>query len=180
LDAFHHRADKDPLWSLFDEMTMEGLRQNERGKKDIEKLEGIPDKYLDWLVKSAERVCWVNKIRINNLEWFKRQVNEVVSYYKSEKSKLDRIEKDKISLNDILELAELYFQSGNYVLLEKMLDTYASDINESAAIHFYRGIIALLHEDYAHAENRFQSALKCDDSYVEKIHAKRKEIADGY
>lgn len=180
LDICNKKADGNSLWSLFDEMTMEGLRQNEREKQNIEKLKDIPGKYLDWLTKSVDRVDKVNKIRINNLERFKNQINDLVSYYTNEKSCLERIKKDEKNLENILELAFLYDHSGNCVLLEKTLDKYDSDINESAAIHFHRGIIALLHEDYEHAENRFQSALKCDDSYAEKIHAKRKEIADDY
>jgi hypothetical protein len=180
LDTCHKKADGNLLWPLFDEMTMEGLRQNEREKQNIEKLKDIPDKYLDWLTKSVDRIDKVNKIRINNLERFKNQINHLVSYYTNEKSCLEKIRKDETNLENILELALLYDHSGNYVLLEKTLDKYSSDINEPGAIHFYRGVIALLHEDYVHAENRFQSALKCDDSYAEKIRAKRKEIADDY
>lgn len=180
LDACHKKADNNQLWSIFDEMTMEGLRQNEREKQELDKLEGIPDKYFDWLSRSVERIDKVNTIRINNLGWFKKQLNELISYYTSEKSHLERIKKDETSLNAILELAKLYSQSGNYVLLEQMLDKYASSIENSAAIHYYYGMIALYHGDYETAEDRFQSALNCDDSYRDNIDKKRNEIADNY
>jgi Tfp pilus assembly protein PilF len=180
LDLCHKQADENPLWPLFDEMTMEGLRQNERQKQEIETLKDIPGRYLDWLLKSLERIDKVNKIRINNLERFKNQINDLTFYYTNENSSLERIKKDRANPDHILELAELYYQSENYVLLEKMLDRYASDIKETAAIDYYYGIIALIREDYADAENRFQSVLRCDDSYAEKIHAKRKEFADHY
>jgi Tfp pilus assembly protein PilF len=180
LDTCHKKADGNTLWPLFDEMTMEGLRQNERQKQEIEILKDIPGKYLEWLAKSVERIDKVNKIRIANLERFKNQINDLAFYYTNEKSYLKRIKKNGANPDTVLKPAELYYQSENYVLLEKMLNKYASDIPESADMYYYYGIIALIHEDYDHAENRFQSALNCDDSYAEKIHAKRKEFADNY
>lgn len=180
LDACHNKADKSHLWPLFDEMTMEGLRQNEREKKELETLEGVPDKYLDWLLKSIKRIDKINTIRMTNIGRFKRQLNELTDYYTTEKSLLKKVKKDEVDLNDILELAKIYYKSGNYVLLEKMLDRYASGLEGSAKVHYYYGVIALYQGDHETAENRFQSALNCDGAYAKTIDQKRKEIADYY
>ncbi len=181
LDACHNKADKSQLWSIFDEMTMEGLKQDEREKRKIEKLEGIPDKYMEWLVRSVERIDKVNQIRMNNLERFKKQLNDLVGYYKIEKLKLSKIEKSEYHLKDIFDLAKLYFQSGDYVLLEKFLDKYISETGNSKSItHYYYGVIALYHGDYETAENRFQLSVKSDEGYREKIDKKRNEIANNY
>ncbi|MBU2480235.1 MAG: DUF115 domain-containing protein, partial [Proteobacteria bacterium] len=181
LEVCHKKADKSQLWSIFDEMTIEGLRQDEREKQNIGKLEGIPEKYMEWLLGSVERIDKVNQIRMNNLEHFKKQLNELVSYYNDEKLKLEQIEKSENPLNAVFELAELYFQSGNYVLLEKLLDRYASVIGESNPITpYYYGVIALYHGDYNTAEKQFQLSVACDESYIRKIDEKRNQIADNY
>ncbi len=180
LDACHKKADGNLLWPLFDEMTMEGLRQNEREKQEIEKIEGFPDKYFEWLERSLVRIDKVNKIRIDNLGRFKKQLNKLISYHKSETLLLKRVKKDETDLNGLFDLATLYSETGNYVLLERMLDRYASSINDSAAIQYHYGIIALYRGDYEAAENRFQVALTYDASFAELIDKKRKEKGDYY
>ncbi|MCF6246332.1 MAG: DUF115 domain-containing protein [Desulfobacula sp.] len=180
LDDCNNKSDKSSLWPLFDEMTMDGLRENEREKREIEQLQGIPGKFFEWLVKSVNRIDNVNKIRVKNLKNFKKQLNEIVSYYKSEKIHLERIFENQNNLKTIHKLAAFYFESENFVQLEKLLDQYVPDIEESADIHYYYGIIALLRTDYDTAESRFESALNLDQSFITRINNKRKEIADYY
>lgn len=180
LDQCHNRADENQLWSFFDEMTMEGLKQNEREKQAIEGLSGHSDRYLEWLSRSLDRIDTVNKIRMTNLGWFKDQLNGLVSFYNSEKLQLGRIEDAGTKLNGIHKLAELYYGSGNYALLEKMIDKCVSDIKGSAAFHYYHGVIALYRGDYETAENEFQSAVIGDGIFAEKIAKKRNEIGDYY
>jgi hypothetical protein len=180
LDTSHKKADANPIWPLFDEMTMDGLRQNERERKELEKIEGIPEKYAEWLLKTVERMDKVTKIRMKNLDGFKKQLSEVVTYYGDEKLHWERIEKDGSDLKSIIELAKLYSDSGNYVLLGKMLDKYAPDIEKSAAMQYYSGIVALHRGNYEGAEFRFQSVLNYDASFTQRIDKKRNEIADYY
>ena len=180
LDSCHKKADQNGIWQFFDEMTMEGLRQNEREKKEIEKLEDIPEKYFDWISRSVERIDKVNKIRMENLKWFKNQLNEIIFYYKKEQFYLNKIYKGETNRDNILGLATLYYQSENYILLEKVLNRYSKDLAKSAMINFYQGIIALQQGDYDRAENSFQAASKYDSQYTEKIKIKRNEIADYY
>lgn len=180
LDACHKKADNTPVFSIFDEMTMEGLRQNQREVNAIENLENVPEKYLEWLTRSVARIDQVNKIRMDNLDWFSKQLSSLIRYYKKENSIEKQLKKDKINSKIIDDLAQLYYESSNYVLLEKMLERYASGSEESASIHYYCGIVALYHGDYETAENRFQSALNCDGAYAKSVDQKRNEIADYY
>jgi tetratricopeptide (TPR) repeat protein len=66
------------------------------------------------------------------------------------------------------------------VLLEKMLDRYASEIKDSAELHYYHGIIALCRGDYGTAESRFEASINSDASFFYRINKKRNEIADYY
>ena len=134
---------------------MEDLRQDERQKMKIDSLASTPEKYLEWLSKSVDRVDKINTIRMENLSWFKDRMNELISYYKAEKIKTAQIEKNEKNIKSILDLAELYEQSKNYVLLDKLLDAYALQIEKggkNAMTQYFYGIIALYHGDYETAE----------------------------
>ncbi|ACN16745.1 conserved hypothetical protein [Desulforapulum autotrophicum HRM2] len=179
LDSCHHKADKNPLWSLFDDMTMEGMRQDEREKNELEILEAIPGKYLEWLSKSIVRTDRVNKLRIKNLGKFKKQLNALINYHSNEKALLDRMEGTKFERPKVLELANLYYQSENYVLLERLLVKYDFKM-EGAAVNYYSGIIALYRGEYGKAERSFQLSIESDESYEIKIFDKRYEMADHY
>ncbi len=178
LDAAYNKADKNRLWQIFDEMTMEGLRQDEREKNEIERLADIPEKYLEWLSRSVKRTDRVNAIRQNNLIFFKGKLKDLISFYAEEKKILDRIEGPGMRLSDVLSLAEIYFQNGDYTLLDHFLKKYTEE--ESAAIHYYRGVIALYRREYGKAEQYFKNALNLDRAYEEKITVKRREMADYY
>ncbi|NDY70478.1 6-hydroxymethylpterin diphosphokinase MptE-like protein [Desulfobacter hydrogenophilus] len=210
LDSCHNRADKNQLWSIFDDMTMDGMREDEREKKEIETLEKEPEKYLEWLSKSVVRTDRVNKLRIKNLTKFKKQLNELIVYHNNEKALLAKIERNnpnsqgktgaaaktnnknpfpvnpqleapiKAEVQDILELTRIYYQSEDYVLLEKLLVRYSSGLDEFAEINFYLGVIALFRSEYEKANNYFKSALTLDSSYKERIFDKGYEIADFY
>ncbi|MCP4149624.1 MAG: AMP-binding protein, partial [bacterium] len=70
-DKYHHRLDKKNwFWGLFDEATMNALQSTERMKNETNKLQDIPEKYLDWLLGNFERLEEVNRVRklYKNLE----------------------------------------------------------------------------------------------------------------
>ncbi|MBU0970065.1 MAG: DUF115 domain-containing protein [Proteobacteria bacterium] len=178
LDSYYNEADKNRLWHMFDEMTMEGLRQNEREINEIERLEGVPEKYLEWLSKSVKRTDRVNGIRQKNLDEFKGKLNFLISFYADEKRLLGRVDNGRMDLADVLSLAEIYFQNGDYTLLDNFLNTYARE--ESSALYYYRGVISLYRRAYENAEKFFDQALTLDDTFKEKIDAKRREMAEYY
>ncbi|MCM2284567.1 MAG: DUF115 domain-containing protein [Desulfobacula sp.] len=180
LDIISKKADASLIWPIFDEMTMDGLRQNEREIKELEKIQRIPDKYLEWLLRSIERMGKINKIRTKNLGGFKNQLSELVTYYCDEKRHREKFEKDKTDLKSIAELAKLYSDSGNYVLLGKMLEKCDPGIQKSALVQYYYGIVSLSRGDYEDADIRFKSALDDDASFAQKIDKNRNDIADYY
>jgi hypothetical protein len=180
LDGLHSKADENPLWPMFDEMTMEGMRDNEREKQEIGRLENIPVQYLAWLEKSVRRINRVNDIRQDNLSYFKKQVHDLVSYYSNELKLLTKIKKNDSTRVEVLELARLYYESENYNLLEKLLNRHKQDKARCPWINFYYGIISLHHFEYKKADQFFQWALAVDPSVKEKIENKRRELADFY
>lgn len=180
LDACHNKADTSQLWSIFNDMTLEGIRENEREKNEIQTLENIPEKYLDWLSKSVVRTDMVNKLRIKNSDRFKKQLNELIAYHNKEKSLLDRMERNNVELSNVLELARIYYQTNDFVLLEKLLERQGAGYEKSAEITYYWGVIALHRGEYRDADHRFQLAIEYDAAYEKKIFDKRYGMADYY
>lgn len=178
LDSTYNKTDKNSFWEFFNETTMEGLRQDEREKKEIEQLEGIPGKYMDWLSRSIRRTDRVNKIRQDNLENFKKQINALISFYAHEKKILDQIDNCRADLSAILSLAERYYENGDYTLLDNFLCQYNRE--ESAIIYYYQGVISLYRREYEKAEHCFDQTLFLDKSFESKINIKRFEMANYY
>jgi len=178
LDSMYNKTDQNSLWELFNENTMEGLRQDEREKKELEQLEGLPDKYLEWLSRSIKRTDRVSKIRQDNLERFKKQINALLSFHSDEKKILDQIHNSPADLPAILSLAEKYYENGDYTLLDNFLSHHKGV--ESAIIYYYQGVTLLYRREYEKAEHFFNQALSLDNSLENKINTKRFEMAGYY
>lgn len=180
LDTCHNKADRDTLWEIFDELTMGGLKQNEREIREIERLEGLPEHYLEWLHKSIERMDRVNTIRKENLGSFKRQLTGLISFHDKEQKLQNQIDRGKETLDPLLDLLRLYYKSGDYTLLFNVMDQYGCDRYENPEIHFYYGIISLYRGEYENADRHFDQCRRIGSSFRQKILKKRREMADYY
>ncbi len=180
LDNCHNTADKNKLWEIFDEMTMGGLKFDERKKREIDKLEGDPERYLEWLLMSIERMDRVNEIRKENLEFFYTQVSSLIAFYDNERRLLQKIESGKdTAADDIISLADLYYENGDYRLLNGLLEKYDNALKHPC-VHFYRGLILLKICDYEASQKHFTAAIEMDASFLEKIQQEKKKLADFY
>ncbi|WP_244154245.1 tetratricopeptide repeat protein [Desulfospira joergensenii] len=180
LDRCHKRADNMQLFSLFDEITLEGLRQNEREKKAVDALEGDPEKYFEWFSRSVLRVDKINKIRMENLAWLKEKINETVRYHKAENQFMERLDADSPDKQIFLKLAELYLQAGNIILLETLLDQSRTAFCETVDYHYYLGLINLYRDNYAAAWEKRLEILQSDKKYADQLHGKMHEVSTFY
>lgn len=178
LDACNKKADLSPLWPLFDDMTMQDLGENERQRKAEERLKGDADRYLEWLEKSVKRINRVNEIRIHNLKAFKKKLMGLLSYYLKEKKYLNA--RTSNARNAEQKLAVLYFELGNFVLLEKLLKKCRDRMKSDADFLFYKGFISLIHEAYKESEIFLNASVQADPSKEKLIAEKRNQMADWY
>ncbi|PIE62634.1 MAG: hypothetical protein CSA26_13130, partial [Desulfobacterales bacterium] len=178
--------DDDPLWPIFDDLTMEDLRANEREKQEIDALEGNPKDYALWLTKSLDRTWKVNEIRLKNLNMFREKVEDLADYYTKENQFLQDIEQTggKEQENHILELCSLYHDTGNLRLLWNLLDKYGytgkSHGNTPPMADFYQGLCALERFEYEKADQYFSLARDKDEQLAESIEKERKKLGDFY
>ena len=181
LDSCYNMADKNKLWEIFDEMTMGGLKFDERKKREIEKLEGEPEHYLEWLLMNIDRMDRVNQIRKENLDFFNTQVSNLISFYGNESRLLKQIESGMDNARgDFLSLADLYYENGDYRLLSGLLEKFGSDAFKHPRVHFYRGLISLKLCDYEASQKHFTAAIEMDAAFLEKIQQEKKKLADFY
>lgn len=178
LDTLYNQADAEPFWEMFNEMTMEGLRQDEREKNEIDQLEGNPKKYMEWLQKSVGRTDRVNAIRQETVKGFKNSMKKLIAFYRDEKAVLDRAVETSIAQHDMLKLAQIYYENGDYTLLDNLLISCEGE--ESGAVHFYLGMIALHRCGYDTAEEHFIRAVELEPAYNEKILSHKRKMADFY
>ncbi len=190
LDRDYNLYDHDPLWPIFDDLTMNDLRFNERERQEIDALENNPAKYALWLTKSLERTWKVNEIRLKNLKNFRKKVSDLVDYYTKEKQFTADIEQaeGKEKETHILGLASLYYDTDNLRLLAKLLNRHGynrdNPENLPAMAAFYQGVCALNRFEYDKADQYFAlagntNAEKAAD-IARLIEKERKKLGDLY
>ncbi len=190
LDREYNLYDHDPLWPIFDELTMDDLRENKREKQEIDALENNPAKYSLWLPKALKRTWNVNEIRLKNLTMFREKVEALADYYIKENTFLQEIEQahekgqKQEKESHILELCSLYYHTDNLRLLSRLLDTHGyneeshDDLPAMAA--FYQGVCALNRFEYDKADQYFALAKDRDEQLSQSIEDQRKKLADLY
>ncbi len=178
IDNCHKRIDRaNKIWQLLEDITMEGLRQSERMMHVISKLEGKPEKYVEWLSKNLERLDSINTVRTNVLATIEEHLSKTLDHHTKERSLLKDIEKDQ----NLLDLASFYFQSGHLVLARPILEKLLSIMPDPAEIHFYLGCIAAHHTDYEKADKCFQRAEQLDsDNFKKRVTEFRQQVGDQY
>jgi Tfp pilus assembly protein PilF len=181
IDAHHTRLDGETfLWLLVEELTLEGLRQKERVQHELSQLENRPDKYLEWLLRSLDMREQINIVRQDILSFLDRHLALVVNHYTKEQRLQAAIAKGAKKPDRLLELAELYFQSEDLVLAQKILEELLAVAPQTARAHLGLGEIALFQADFQKAEEHFRMATELGPAMVNAIEAVRQRIARQY
>ncbi len=178
IDNCHKRIDRDnKIWQLLQDITMEGLRQSERMMHVISKLEGKPEKYMEWLSKNLERLDSINTVRTNVLATIEEHLSKTLDHHTKERDLFKDIEKDQ----NLLELARFYFESGHPILARPIFEQLLAAMPDSAEILFYLGCIAAHHTDYEKGDKYFQRAEQLNpENFKKRIKDFRQQLGDQY
>lgn len=181
IDAYHARLDSErPLWTLLDELTMEGLRQKERKQHEISQLEKVPGKYFEWLALGLEMREYINRVRQDALSFFVQHLSLILDHFKKEQRLRAAIAKGVHKEKSLLKLAELYFQSEDMVLAKETLEELIAVSAHHPEAHLGLGKIALYQTDVDKAEEHFRIAERRDASMAERIDDIRHGFARQY
>jgi Tfp pilus assembly protein PilF len=184
IDALSDATDKaSTIWELVQELTMDGLRESERQKREIDQLAQDPACYLQWLSKNLERLGYVNEAHKNTMDLLYFNITEVLDFYQKEQGfleSIDRIEENNKKLEVLTALADLYIAFENYQLAKPVLEKNLRVQPGNADIYFKLGVVALHQANHDLAETDFQKAVEIDPQIQLKIQDVRQKFGDIY
>lgn len=181
LDILNSQLDKARVWKLLDEITMDGLMLSERLNYDIQKLEGDPKRFLEYIDKSIDRFILINNCRREVLVPFKNKLKVLQDRLKRESVLLKNINKKNADAwKSQMDLLALYQESKDHVLMQKIIDTIPEKNQATAEIYFYKGVVASNQSRFENAERFFNKALTLSPSMSDQIIQCRKELAEKY
>lgn len=181
IDKFHNDLDSEnELWHLLKEITMEGLKKNNRQQHEIALLKNNSNKYDEWLIQSMNRLLDINKIRNEILPLFADNINMVVSFHQKENKYLEQIDKGIDKGQSMLQVVRLYMTSKNYNLARPLLEKLCKIMPESGEVYFYLGCLASQYNIMGKADQYFETAKKFDPKLNQQINSFNKEISDNF
>ncbi|THB75214.1 MAG: DUF115 domain-containing protein [Desulfobacteraceae bacterium] len=170
IDALHKELDSAiNLWQLMEEMTMEGLKEADRRKKEISLYEDDPEQYSRWLHLNLNRLDEINTIRTESLDIFEKGINIIFQLNAKEKH-----------LQDQADLARLYMDTGNYSLARPLIENVLTSQDDSGEFDFFAGCIATLFNESTAARELFENAIKKAPELSHRIDAFNHELCDDY
>ncbi|HIJ79501.1 MAG: DUF115 domain-containing protein [Desulfobulbaceae bacterium] len=181
IDAYHKKLDKQKgIWQVLEEVTMEGVRDTDRKRQGINALKEKPQYFLEWLLKSLEFLEEVNAARSKSLNLLEAGISSTLNFQKNEKIFL---QKQYQSANDDLwplELARIYYNSGDIILLNTVLQKLNSPSLDLAEANFYKGVLSAYWTEYDNAYSFFAKAISLDPIFQVKERSFREMLADEY
>ena len=179
LEACNRELDgADTIWLLLEDLTLEGFRQSERMMLSISRLSNDTERYMEWFLKSLERHEYINGVRFNALNEFHQKVSVAVARLGKENKIIKRIRAGGKKNDLFMDLVDLYFQSGDYVLAKKIIEEDLNLMPDSGRICYYSGCIAAVQAEYDSCDIFFNRALQLDPGLGKKIRKFRRDYAD--
>lgn len=182
LDESNKKTDSAGIiWPLLCEITLPGLKENERLRHALSALDNNPQRYLEWLQGHLHRLQVVNDTQMDALEFFSDQLSAFLDFQKSEQQ-LNKPAKTTDAADDtLLELARLYMDKGYLTLaapvLEKLKNTTSVARPE---VLFFLGCIASEQRNEDQCQALFQEALNLAPEIEPRINNFRKWQGDNF
>jgi hypothetical protein len=181
IDKSHNNLDNAlDIWTLLEEITMDGLKESERRKQEISILENDPNRYIEWLIKNLNRLMDINKVRKETLELLNDNLNMIISFHKTEKNYLAQIHHGTQIDRNKLKLASLYIESENYHLADFLLKDLQNSMPQCGEVYFYLGCSAVQSNMLEKANHYFQTAVKYNPELHQKIQSYIQKTGDTF
>ncbi|MCW7752391.1 DUF115 domain-containing protein [Desulfobotulus sp. H1] len=147
-DKAHKQADREKIWALMDDITLEGLRTSERMLMEIDRLaENGP--YLQWLRLSLERLNEISRVRMNSLSLMKSGVESAIQ--SMEKNPAFHPEKNL----SLLEALRFFHETDDLASARKVISQLSDEEKNMDEVLLIRGKIAATYMDYEKANGFF-------------------------
>ncbi|MCG8686041.1 MAG: DUF115 domain-containing protein [Desulfobacterales bacterium] len=177
VDGFN-KLNEIKTFELFSELTFEALRKTERQRKQLEKLAGKPEQYMEWLTGQLAYMIQVNSYRFGVLDNSLREIERLTAYWVKSGQLEAKIDNAKDS-QAYLDLIRGYVKYGDWILARPLIKHLDEKGVHTPELAYFRGALALYYGDYEAAELAFEQARK-DDTCAHKIATLRKSWGDHY
>ena len=168
------------IWELLEEVTLQGVKESEQMQSVILKLSGKPELFFDYLVKSFERLEFINNFRIKILSSFKELVQSVICHFEKESELKKKIEEEGEHRENLFPLACHYFNKGDLIRSFPLIKRLIREMPYSSELNFFLGCIYSHFTAYDKAADYFEKAMKKDGSFKERLTVFKKGLGDEY
>lgn len=183
-DKLSKRIDaKNEIWTALQDVTLEGLKESERLRHAINRLEKLPDNYMQCLAKKIDRLAFINTAHTRAVAAFRENLQQTLTHLQQELI----LGPEEGNPEKVLALAKLHMASDNHILAKCLLDQAARFLPTSPEINFSLGCIAAHQRDYQRAENFFAQAIledgstdHCFSAKIEKFRIEQGDIFIEY
>ena len=178
IDALNNRIDSyHRIWEILEDMTAKALQKSEQMAFEAGKLQGVSQKYPDWLEKTVDRLIYVTDIRKDALEFLEQGIEDVIDHI-TEETRLREL--DPGNLETLEALISLYIDSKEYSLARPLAEKYHELKPDSAQANFFLGILAAHQRLLDQMDDCFIAAERIDSTYGTKINECRANFGDHY
>ncbi len=148
------------IWPLLCEITLPGLKENERLRHALSALDNNPQRYLEWLQGHLHRLQIVNNTQMDALNFFSDQLSVFLAFQEKEQQLSKPTKTTDADDDTLLDLARLYMDSGYLTLAAPVLEKMKSATGAARPeVLFFLGCIASEQREEERCQALFQEAL---------------------
>ena len=176
IDALNNRIDGyHRVWQILEDMTAKSLQKSEQMAFEAGKLQGVPQKYPEWLDKTVERLVYVTDIRTDALEFLQQGIEDVMAHI-TEEIRLKKTDTNHYETRE--NLIALYMASQDYSLARPLVEKFYDLNPESAQANYYMGVLSGHQRLLDQMDDFFIAAERIDPGYGKKIDEFRSDFGD--
>jgi tetratricopeptide (TPR) repeat protein len=159
---------------------MEGLRKSERQMHLMSRMQGDPEKYMEWLSIGLKRLETINRVRTRVLSDIETHLSGIITHHEQEKQLSEALNRKEQVEQNRMRLARLYYDSGDMVLAEKALQQIGTPTRDTALFYFYLGCVKAYLGEPDQAEKHFETCCRHDESLQKEVNDFRTKFGDDY
>lgn len=166
------------LWTHLLEITFQALSNNDQ-QRDRNETAREQEGYLGWVLAEIKRINEVNRMRLDALGVYRKELDGLVGYLQKEErlEKAVAAERGDADANRLL-LSRLYCDAGNVLLAGQLLDGLNGHASDDLEANLLRGEICCGLLDMERADEFFVRALAVNPALASKIASIRRKYAE--
>lgn len=168
------------IWEKLTELTIPCLKESERMRHEMTRMERDSGRRSTWWIKREERLAYINQFRKSVLIEYQAHLNKILATYEKERLALPSAGEGPGDAKRLFDLAIHYFNQGELMLAKSIFEGFKSHETYGTETAFYLGAIALNHSAYEEANTYFERARSLDAAMADKEKRYTATLAENY